>query len=303
MLPDLSTLQPGARTDAYALDLAQPLFHPKKGSGTAPSKTGNYVFCDVPDAQGNLVRHWVFVRKIQRQARKRRPLKHSWDPPRPTGAAGTPEQYWGKWASLGGAVEEKARTLYEAAVMEMNAEAAIHPPLRLREVKIRTDHPQSQIEVANPRAELVYAQGLDHNMGPFPVGVFVFRWLDPADFVRHFPAWPNHHQSLNIVMKSHSECDAVTSMTAETMIMLQTQEMQRKGKERNFFTDYTWDTFWTEVVPAAQMFNPAFAAEMAKRRYADEQERYPWEFPGVTPNDLSAALYREVRFGEYDWAI
>ena len=55
MLPDLSTLQPGARTDAYALDLAQPLFHPKKGSGTAPSKTGNYVFCDVPNEQGNLV--------------------------------------------------------------------------------------------------------------------------------------------------------------------------------------------------------------------------------------------------------
>ena len=265
-------------------------------------QTAVYVFCDIPNSVvGHPVRHWGFVRKLEDGARQR---INAGDNP---GAAGTLAQYWGKWTNVGGGVDWKLFTpgpgghlnsLFDAALSEINHEAAIDLANPLTREQISINLPNKTATVTNPRAELVFAEG--KQMGGRNLGIFALKWADPADFVSIFPQWPSHRRAPIIVQASGGECDAVCSMTQNQLEDLQTQEYTRVDHPNNFFTQYALNTLYDEVLPAAGV---SVGPSIKPAIYDDSTKggRTPWEFPGTTGNLASRAAYREVAIGKYAW--
>tara|TARA_X000001036_G_C20691048_1_gene809401 strand:- start:3963 stop:4907 length:945 start_codon:yes stop_codon:yes gene_type:complete len=275
----------------FSVDLDRPLRRHN-------DKTGSYIYCDIPDHSGSPKRHWVFVRKCQEFSRLR--LLNT----AATGAAGTKQCCWGKWTSLGGTVDSnKDRTLYDAAINEINHEAQLPLTNLLTKDQVSVQIPGKIQDVANPRAELIYAEGLNRTSPTCSLGVFVFRWADPAEFVQLFPQWPNHRRNTVIVQASVGEIDAVCSMTQPVMEHLQAQEYHRAGQNNNFFTDYSLQTLYERVLPDLA---PILGSGGAKPEWYEDQakgKRTPWEFPGVRGNPEHPAEYKEgPNRDEYGWA-
>jgi len=268
-------------------------------------QTAVYVFCDMPTSSvGYPVRHWGFVRKLEDGARAR--FVAGGNP----GAAGTPPQYWGKWTNVGGGVDTKLfvpgpggrlHSLFDAALSEINHEAAIPLANPLTREQISINLPNKTATVTNPRAELVFAEG--KQMRGRTLGIFALKWADPADFVSIFPQWPTHRRDPIIVQASGGECDAICSMTQNQMEDLQQQEHFRAEHPNNFFTQYALQTLYEDVLPSPNISTsgnvhptPDIHDDSAKGG------RKPWEFPGTTGNPASRAMYREAPVGVYTWA-
>jgi hypothetical protein len=230
-------------------------------------QTGVYVFAI--DPADNSV-HWAFGRKIPPERRvplgwirspagqnlkaylKKNGLSSmpqalaTFNPPL-VGAAGTNDEYHGKWASLGGGSDKDAETILDAARIELNDEAALTPPLQQHEVYL-PDKSRPFVK-GRTRATLVGSDRLSPNGSVY---VFVFKWEDFAEFKRLFP--PVNEKTMVrggplMAKMSHGEIDYAQSFTPDEMLAFWTNS-QAKGE--NFFTSYTMRSFQGVVMDIAE---------------------------------------------------
>lgn len=223
--------------------------------GVGKHRTGVYVFCINPHT-GKV--HVAFGRKIPRGRR----VPFWWSKANPgktaaeavavgvamSGSAGTNEEYWGKWASLGGGSDPKARYPLDAARIELNDEAAVQPALQKWEIFV-------------PGQGTTYVKGyhratLVHADQPHPASktfVFVFKWEDWGEFNALFPdvdTFSAVRGGQNMVTLSHGEIDYCQSFTLEQIEKFHMMSKAKSVTESNFFTRYTLSTFLWNAGPA-----------------------------------------------------
>jgi len=158
------------------------------------------------------------------------------------GAAGTAAKYHGKWVSLGGSVNRKAKTLLDAALMEINEEGAttffqksnIYIPWIPRE---RNQPLENIILIAANRltSSNTYA--------------FIFMIPCWTTFLRIFPHIKERQHircGQTIVTSSKGEIDAIASYSINDIIKMQLYA-QNASTPNNHFTRYTLTTlvYWT----------------------------------------------------------
>ena len=220
---------------------------------TTPFQTAVYVYSVNPTTNEP---HFAFGRKIPAGTRVPVGFRRA-NPTMPraavpagvlTGAAGTDRRYWGKWASLGGGADRAARSPLQAAVLELNDEAAIQPPI----------DPRTQVWVpwaggakpANSRLILVHADR-PGGTGSFYSFVFKMRW---TEFTGYFPHIDNRANvrggpTSSLPMDSHGEIDYTASFTIEDMVRYQSIA-RAATTPNNFFTRYTLATMQSQVARA-----------------------------------------------------
>ena len=157
------------------------------------------------------------------------------------GAAGTDEKYHGKWASLGGGSDKDAKTLIDAARIELNDEAAIRPPLQMNEIYLPNEN--RPFVHKTTRATLVGSDQISRTGH-----IFVFKWENFEDFMDLFPPANNHtvlRGGPHMAKASHGEIDYAQSFTP-TEVIDHCNAAQASG--HNFFTSYTMHSFKTVVM-------------------------------------------------------
>tara|TARA_B110001450_G_scaffold187135_1_gene175201 strand:- start:731 stop:1687 length:957 start_codon:yes stop_codon:yes gene_type:complete len=220
---------------------------------TAPFQTAVYVYSINPTTNEP---HFAFGRKIP--AGTRVPVGYRRANPTMsraavparflTGAAGTERRYWGKWASLGGGADRTAQSPLQAAVIELNDEAAIQPPIDSR----------TQVWVpwaggakpANSRLILVHADR-PGGTGSFYSFVFKMRWTEFTGYFPHVDDQANVRGGplSTLPMNSHGEIDYTASFTVQDMVRYQSIA-RAATTPNNFFTRYTLATMQSQVARA-----------------------------------------------------
>ena len=208
-------------------------------------QTGVYVYAVHP--QSNDL-YFAFGRKVPPKTR----VPYYWQKTNPgvnapvqvvTGAAGTEEAFHGKWASLGGGADKNANTPLDAAIIELNDEAAIRPEFHVHDVHV----PWSKHAPAKPKLRLVLA---DQPNASRQFYVFVFMMHDWVEFLRFFPHIDDRQNvrgGQSLVSASHGEIDYTASYTLEDIAKYQSSAL---SSNNNHFTAYTLRTLQGIVIPA-----------------------------------------------------
>jgi len=232
---------PGVAAHYGKLNIFQP-------TGRTKFFTGVYVFAINPDCSNPEVR-FAFGRKVPPKCRKGG-LK---------GAAGTKPKYHGKWTSLGGGSDRKARTPLQAAVIELNDEANIASSkgfgfrgrLDPREdVYVNFGRP-GRPAYAGQRLRLIDA--LFNRASKIDIFTFEMPAAHWKEFMWLFPDVSDEWQRRGgqpMVTASHGEIDWTASFTIEQIVYWQQRE--RSSNDNNYFTYYTLKTFGDVVLPAVE---------------------------------------------------
>jgi hypothetical protein len=166
------------------------------------------------------------------------------------GAAGTDAKYHGKWASLGGGADKAANSPLQAAIIELNDEAAILPAFKPREHVYVPWINRGRMSPST-RLILVSADQPDTNRRFYS---FVFKMPSWAEFARYFP---HVHDRANVrggqqlVTASHGEIDYTASFTVDDIMAFQIAA-RKNVPPTNFFTSYTLRTLQVLAAPAAE---------------------------------------------------
>ena len=220
---------------------------------TAPFQTAVYVYSINPTTNEP---HFAFGRKIPAGTRVPVGFRRA-NPTMPraavpagvlTGAAGTDQRYWGKWTSLGGGADRAARSPLQAAVIELNDEAAIQPPIDLR-----TQVWVPWVGGARPASSRLILVHADRPGGTDSFYSFVFK-MPWAEFTRHFPHVDDRANvrggpTSRLPMDSHGEIDYTASFTIPDMVRYQ-NITRAATPPNNFFTRYTLATMQSQVARA-----------------------------------------------------
>lgn len=219
-------------------------------------QTAVYVFAVHPNTG---VVHFAFGRKVPANTR----VPYGWKKANLTrdprtapasvlaGAAGTKAEYHGKWASLGGGADKVASSALEAAVIELNDEAAIQPPFDARRQVYVPWAKGSAPQGSSRRLVLVSADQPDARRRFYS---FVFKMPDWNEFYSFFPHVNdrvNVRGGQQLVTASHGEIDYSASFTVADIVDYQSKALA-EAPPVNFFTAYTLRTLQLLAAPAAE---------------------------------------------------
>ena len=219
-------------------------------------QTAVYVFAVHPQTG---VVHFAFGRKVPANTR----VPYGWKLKNPTkdprtapasalaGAAGTEAKYHGKWASLGGGADKAASSALEAAVIELNDEAAIQPRFDARDHVYVPWAKGGAPPKTSRRLILVSADRPDPTRRFYS---FVFKmpnWKEFYSFFPHVNDGSNVRGGQKLVTESHGEIDYSASFTVADIVHYQSKALAEPTPV-NFFTEYTLRTLQSHAAPAAE---------------------------------------------------
>lgn len=245
-LPSLSKLT-SQWHNTVTVDAPSNLFAPINPQNT---NTGVYVIGISPsgDVKIALGRKVAPGRRVPFSYRGTRPVPKSVL----QGAAGTNPKYWGKWASLGGGADSKATNVLQAAVIELNDEAAIPNRIDARKQVFIPGLPSSRYDFKVHRLVLIQAEQPNPTNGFHCVTFFMPNF---DEFNTLFPDVDNRSNSRHgrhLVAASHGEIDATVSVTPNKLMQLQSNEL--RVNNNNIATVYTLNTLQTVAGPAVSSF-------------------------------------------------
>tara|TARA_E500000178_G_C17027633_1_gene758853 strand:+ start:251 stop:1066 length:816 start_codon:yes stop_codon:yes gene_type:complete len=206
-----------------------PFFDPNNKLST----TASYIYSRDPSDHKF---YFVFCRKVlpNRRIMKDGSIK---------GAAGTNEQYHGKWGSFGGSSSRSSRHTLAAAIDEINDEADLNFKHNL---DVNIDRSKNLTQYLNLK---VYR----NKNG---VGIFIFFLPDFNLFTRLFPKYPSARKGPDLVTSSHGEIDTVSSFNMDDI--RQKQAMEYSLNANNYFLSYNLNTFNDIVIPYISSVSDAF---------------------------------------------
>ena len=149
-----------------------------------------------------------------------------------SGAAGTQEQYWGRWSSFGGTKNQADASdllmAYEELEDEGDLPSSIQNKLRLKHATMVQQHSSC-------------------------TSVFIFEFPDSQEFFHYFPQYPHARANGSIVKRSKGEIDAVASFT-----------MQMISERSDRFVSYVVKSIQSVLIPEICKISKAFNDKWGK---------------------------------------
>jgi len=179
------------------------------------------------------------VRKVPPDCRKDRRGQ-------PAGAAGTLEQFHGKWCDAGGTSADKCKHPLEAFMNEVRDETGF--VFDYRKVDISGIPQGAVLTIVNYDSR----PGLDYF-------IMEMRW---DVFSSIFPPYFEHRPDL--IRSSHGEIDSVRRLSTQDIFDLQSYEVDHEWN--NYFTSYVLKTFFEIVMPVLCDIYPAYGRKWANVR-------------------------------------
>jgi hypothetical protein len=178
--------------------------------------------------------YFGFVRKVPPKGRTDKHGNHK-------GAAGTSEEYWGKWCGPGGTPGERCKHPLCALFEEFGDETGYRADYRnVRHVDISGRNQGAEFTV-------VFYDTLPG------VDFFIveMRW---DVFTHVFPSHFEHNSGL--IRSSHGEIDSACRLSTQDVFDLQSYEVDQEWN--NYFTSYVLKTFFEVTMPFLCKFYPAY---------------------------------------------
>jgi len=238
--------------------------HPYFDPNNKLSTTASYIYSRDPNSG---MFYFAFCRKV---LPGRRIMING--PPR--GAAGTKEQYHGKWGSFGGSSSRSSRHTLAAAIDEINDEAG----LNLNSDKSHVNIDETKKESNKLNLEVYIDNG---------VGIFIFFIPDFDIFTTLFPKYPSARKGPALVTSSHGEIDTVSSFNIDQM--REQQDREYNLNINNYFLSYNLNTFNNIVIPHISSVSNTFGTNNLSNpiRYIKDTK------PRDKPKDRN--YYREIQ--------
>jgi hypothetical protein len=165
------------------------------------------------------------------------------------GAAGTKEQYWGKWTSPGGGASKpkpgkpnRGFHYLGAVIKEINDETNSNFNTNNVDLtKLDSKYPiQKDIKMICHLVELENT-----------IGIFLFE-MHENEFFNIFPLGGNYCKMLSV--KSHGEIDAIQAFSLRDILYYQNKEVLNNNN--NYFTNYFLSTLTKIILPKMLLINP-----------------------------------------------
>lgn len=201
--------------------------------------------------------YFVFCRKVlpNRRIMKDGSLK---------GAAGTNEQYHGKWGSFGGSSSRSSRHTLAAAIDEINDEANLNFK---HNADVNIDRSKNVTQQLNLKVYI-------NKKG---VGIFIFFLPDFNLFTTLFPKYPSARKGPALVTSSHGEIDTVSSFNMDDI--REQQAIEYRLNTNNYFLSYNLDTFNDTVIPYISFVSNDFKTNNFSNRIRYIKDTKPRDKP------------------------